>query len=269
LSAFNLTLPVKCSNGKEGTASLESVFQASKVFENGGPFEALMFAKPRDAKRDPRLKSSGRLIAFRFDDTEWDVKEPPSTVFYDWLYCKALVAQRAIVDQLLREGFKAFTDIEFNPVKSINCQARSAALVVALRGMFSFDDLRKLVQDTKEFELVHNEIMQSDADWLLTPQKATQDAVDCRTADLSSNSVKEQLRDDPVQAEPPKKRKNRRQQSQGAKAAKKGQSAEPSTASASSKPKRKQRKADNQLSLELNTPAVAEVTLSEPPSASA
>ena len=30
-------------------------------------------------------------------------------------------------------AYEAFTDIEFNPDKSINCQARAAALYVSLR----------------------------------------------------------------------------------------------------------------------------------------
>ena len=38
------------------------------------------------------------------------------------------------------EKFAGFTDIEFNPSKSINCQARSCALFVALIKRELFDD---------------------------------------------------------------------------------------------------------------------------------
>jgi hypothetical protein len=54
----------------------------------------------------------------------------PKTAFYDWLYINALLKNPSIVEQVTdRDGF---TDIEFNPERSINCQARSAALFCAL-----------------------------------------------------------------------------------------------------------------------------------------
>jgi hypothetical protein len=54
----------------------------------------------------------------------------PKTVFYDWLYIGALLQQREALAPLSR--YAAFSDIEFNPDRSINCQARSCALFVAL-----------------------------------------------------------------------------------------------------------------------------------------
>lgn len=124
LSAFNLRLNLK--DGRR--AAVEVAYQASKVFEHGGPFLELMSGTSRDAKGDERLRSSGRLLEFRFEGEGWPL-EPP-TAFYDWLYLKALEANPTLATQLASHG--AFTDIEFNPEKSINCQARSAALYVAL-----------------------------------------------------------------------------------------------------------------------------------------
>jgi hypothetical protein len=54
----------------------------------------------------------------------------PKTAFYDWLYVSALFPQREYLAQLCQ--YAGFTDIEFNPDRSINCQARSCALFVAL-----------------------------------------------------------------------------------------------------------------------------------------
>ena len=51
LSAFNL----KVYSEQLGEMPLEMAFQGSKVFEGGGPFNDLYYAKDsRDAKRDPR-----------------------------------------------------------------------------------------------------------------------------------------------------------------------------------------------------------------------
>lgn len=123
LSAFNLSLPIQDRN-----VTVEVAFQSSKRFENGGPYLDLLAAPSRDAKRDPRLQESGRLVSFTLDGDDWPLE--PRTVFYDWLYLQALKSNPELAQQLL--PYEAFTDIEFNPEKSLNCQARSAALYVSL-----------------------------------------------------------------------------------------------------------------------------------------
>lgn len=124
LSAFNLMIRTK--NNKE--FSVETAFQASKVFENGGPFLDLYEKSSRDAKKDPRIKESGKLLYFQFFSRKWELQ--PKTLFYDWLYINALAMNREYSEKILE--YDAFTDIEFNPEKSINCQAKSAALYVSL-----------------------------------------------------------------------------------------------------------------------------------------
>lgn len=125
LSAFNLTFTtIKFSR----TFSVECAYQGSKVFERGGPFVDLFSVSSREAKKDERLRSSGRLTGFRFFNVDWGLE--PQTAFYDWLYINALRRQPAVAEKLLQ--YSAFTDIEFNPKVSINCQAYSVALYVAL-----------------------------------------------------------------------------------------------------------------------------------------
>ncbi|NLH76567.1 MAG: hypothetical protein GX465_05975 [Acidobacteria bacterium] len=124
LSAFNLTIAL--NSGR--SVPIEVAFQGSKVFESGGPFEDIMKRTPREAKRDPRLRESGPLREFRYEGCSWVLE--PVTAFYDWIYLTALSSRRELVDQLAI--YKGFTDIEFNPKKSINCQARSVALFLAL-----------------------------------------------------------------------------------------------------------------------------------------
>lgn len=125
LSAFHL----KVRESGMDEIRLEAAFQGSKVFEKGGPFTDLYSAEGKDAKRDPRLQESGRLIGFRFDGFSFPLE--PKTIFYDWLYINAIYPHRDWLERLYK--YAGFTDIEFNPTKSINCQARSCALFVSLR----------------------------------------------------------------------------------------------------------------------------------------
>ena len=124
LSAFNLM--IKSDSGKE--FSVESAFQASKVFEMGGPYKDLLDVSSKIAKKDERLKNSGRIIAFRFEGKEFETE--PKTYFYNWLYINALYFYSELTEQIME--YNAFTDIVFNPQKSINCQAEAAAIYVSL-----------------------------------------------------------------------------------------------------------------------------------------
>lgn len=125
LSAFNLRYP---DSNRSAQRPVECVFQSSKIFEQGGPFRDLLDENPADAKRDERLRSSGRLIAFELDGQRWPSQ--PLTAFYDWIYIKALVADAECSAAVL--SYTGFTDIAFNPAKSFSCQAYAVALYVAL-----------------------------------------------------------------------------------------------------------------------------------------
>jgi hypothetical protein len=124
LSAFHLKV-----HSPLGDIPLECAFQGAKVFERGGPYTDLFEVDPRTAKRDLRLRESGRLIAFEFKGIVFPLE--PKTAFYDWLYIGAIFPHREWLSRLGR--FVGFTDIEFNPERSINCQARSVALFFSLR----------------------------------------------------------------------------------------------------------------------------------------
>ncbi len=124
LSAFNLMF--RTPTGVN--ASVEVLFQGSKVFSRGGPYTDIYQKTSREAKKDQRLKESGHLIVFRYGNRDWPLN--PQTVFYDWLYLSALRQNPSLSEQLLE--YDGFSDIEFNPEKSINCQASSAALYKSL-----------------------------------------------------------------------------------------------------------------------------------------
>lgn len=144
LSAFHQKVRTKA--GK--IIPLECAFQGSKVFENGGPFTDLFDAEPRDAKRDFRLKDSGNLVRFEFDGDVFPLN--PKSVFYDWLYANAIFPER---DWLRRLGkLDGFTDIEFNPERSVNCQARSCAFFVALEKRDVLDDAMSSFSKFADFQ---------------------------------------------------------------------------------------------------------------------
>lgn len=143
LSAFNLKVIIE----KKHKMTVESAYQASKVFENGGPFTELYDKPPREAKKDSRLRESGDLVSFNLKGDVWGLE--PKTAFYDWIYVNALHQHGKVKNEI--KEYEGFTDIEFNPKKSVNCQARGAALYVSLteRGL-----LRDVLRDKEVFREV-------------------------------------------------------------------------------------------------------------------
>lgn len=143
LSAFFLMKYVPSLGRK---VSVECVFQAGKVFEKGGPYLDILEKTSKDAKRDPRLRNSGKLVAFEFEGKRYPLD--PKTIFYDYIYINALLENPELSKMIL--DYDAFTDIEFNPERSINCQAKAAAEFVSLsrQGLIdhitNFDDFIKL-----------------------------------------------------------------------------------------------------------------------------
>lgn len=127
LSAFNLKL---------NNYTLENIFQSAKVFENGGPYLDLLDVLPKDAKRDNRLYNSGNLRAFRYQNETFPLT--PKTAFYDFIYIAAVKQSLAIEEIKEITNYNSFTDIEFNPTKSINTQARSAAIIRSILDEYGY-----------------------------------------------------------------------------------------------------------------------------------
>ena len=135
LSAFNLQ---KYVPELLESVSVECVFQGGKIFAFGGPSTDLYKKTSREAKRDPRLRESGVIRGFYFDGKEYPLF--PKTAFYDWIYINALMENEALAKKLL--NYVAFTDIAFNPAKSLNCQARAAAIFAGLSMSGSLDTVK-------------------------------------------------------------------------------------------------------------------------------
>ncbi len=145
LSAFNLKI-----NFKEKEYFLESLFQGSKIFSDQGPNTDLYEKEPIEAKKDERIKRSD-LKEFSFFGEKFSLDFD----FYSWLYFIALNQNKSLTKDILE--YQAFTDIEFNPQKSLNCQAYSAALYSAMiknelletNKIYSTDELKNLIPSKK------------------------------------------------------------------------------------------------------------------------
>jgi len=140
LSAFNLIITSQNGPGM----SVECAFQGSKVFQYGGPYHDLYKVPSIEAKKDPRIRNSGDLVAFNFLGESFPIT--PVTAFYDWIYMTALSQNPKLSKELL--NFEAFSDIAFNPQKSLNCQSRAAALFVSLN---MCGEIEMALRDRKHF----------------------------------------------------------------------------------------------------------------------
>ena len=79
------------------------------------------------------------------------------SMFYTWIYLKSLEQKKELLINL--KLYDIFTDIEFNPKKSINCQAYSAALFISLMK-------RGLLWNSLNHHNTFKEIMTGQPDWL-------------------------------------------------------------------------------------------------------
>ena len=125
LSAFNLSV---ASPRSSGVASVESLYQASKVFAAGGPYPQLYTRPAREVRQALKRHAGQPLVAFELHGVRWPL-EPPRA-FYCWVYCQALHRNPRLAAALA--AYDCFTDIEFNPARSVNCQAYAVALYAAL-----------------------------------------------------------------------------------------------------------------------------------------
>lgn len=133
-SAFNLKKYVKQIDSR---VSVENIFQSSKVFEDGGPYRNLLLVSAKEAKKEIRNHDGSLLKKFNFED--YDYPLVPRTFFFDYIYMNALLENKELIDILIQ--YDSFTDIEFNPNKSINCQAKACATFVSLYRLNKLDIL--------------------------------------------------------------------------------------------------------------------------------
>lgn len=138
LSAFRLGI----LHETIGEISLESAFQGSKVFSQSGQIIDAYNMESRESKAFAgHINESEELVGFHWMGRNWPLE--PKSWFYDWLYINGIVHSLPEAPAQIRRH-DAFTDIEFNPKKSFNCQARSCAIIASTK---DDEELRALLMN--------------------------------------------------------------------------------------------------------------------------
>lgn len=130
LSAFRLEI---YDESRAEPMLLEAAYQGSKILSKTGHLTHLYeYRSGKDIKHYLNTHSDEELLGFKYHNHLWPLT--PATAFYDWLYLTAAHQALKNEDQAHEQlcQFDAFSDIEFNPLKAVNCQARACALYVAL-----------------------------------------------------------------------------------------------------------------------------------------
>ena len=121
LSALNLMITLS-NNSKY---SVENIYQCSKVYENN------------------------HIVSFKFKNTEFE--NTPYGMYYDYIYMVALFQNKEY--HKLINNYYLFTDLFFNPNKSLNTQARAVAIFKSLYDNNYLD----ILKDVNEFKNYYKE----------------------------------------------------------------------------------------------------------------
>lgn len=155
LSAMNLK-----KRTKRGHTTVESAFQSSRIYSDGvrtvGPFPDYLFLPGRECKKMVKDASEGmHSYRYEFDDLVFYAPAHHISQFYDFLYLNALLEpeNESVREQLLQERYTAFTDLA---TKSLNCQARSAAIFVGLVRAGLVDNVKDYASYLKLFRTQRN-----------------------------------------------------------------------------------------------------------------
>lgn len=122
LSALNL----KILTTKKIERPVEEIYQSSKVFENG------------------------KIISFKYGNTTFP--NDPYSMYYDYVYMLGLYQNQNLWEEFSK--YSIFTDIEFNPNKQLNTQARAAAIFKTLLENNSL----KILENQEEFKTYYKSI---------------------------------------------------------------------------------------------------------------
>ncbi|MER9445864.1 hypothetical protein NKI79_32085 [Mesorhizobium sp. M0340] len=128
---------------------MESLYQGSKVFTKGGPYIDIYDKTPIEAKRDQRIRTSGNIVWFQIEGTVYS--SSPTNAFYDWVYIRCLYRHEDFLTRNL-SSMDGFSDIEFNPERSINSQARALAILMSLSAC------GRLKESAEDYELFRSKI---------------------------------------------------------------------------------------------------------------
>ncbi len=171
---------------------VENLFYSAQVFEHGGPYLEFMTDSPQDWKTERRLRLSGPMIGYSLFDI--DYPKHPQDIFFDYVYIRALMDNPDLADAIM--DYEAFSDIEFNPERSLTCQARAAAMYVSLR---KEDQLDQCVDFESFYVLLTNDesypgpgFKHPESSWLdITPEE--EEAMKAQEKEAKKKKEKEEI----------------------------------------------------------------------------
>ena len=124
-----MKLPLRLAT-QEQEIPVGIIYQASRVFENGGPYLELLQCSRQTVQKERRLQQSGKCIRYQLEGKEF-LLEPYPYAFFNWLYGRALQQNPEKAEGILKFG--AFTDLDLGSAKKDrNSPARAAAVYVGL-----------------------------------------------------------------------------------------------------------------------------------------
>lgn len=145
-SAFNL----KISTVKGHNISVEQIFQSSKVYKKAGNQNYLLEEGYSSKEMKQKLREIDKDdYMIKYSSFHHDFPLEPKTLFYNWIYINALNQNEEVAKEILK--YEAFTDIEFNPKRSFNCQAEACAIYVSL---VKQKNLEEALKNIKTFESI-------------------------------------------------------------------------------------------------------------------
>lgn len=155
LSAMNLS-----KRTQKGITTVESAFQSSRIYSDGakriGPFPEYRFLPGRECKKLVK-EAAKEMHSYQYELDGLTFYAPAHHIsqFYDFLYLNALLEpeNEEVKNKLLQEKYTAFTDLA---TKSLNCQARSAAIFVDLVRAGLIDEVRDYSSYLKLFRTQEN-----------------------------------------------------------------------------------------------------------------
>lgn len=155
LSAMNLS-----KRTQRGLITVESAFQSSRIYSDGertvGLFPEYLFLPGRECKKLVKEASEGmHSYRYEFDGLTFYSPAWHISQFYDYIYLNALLEpeNEEVRELLLKEGYTSFMDLA---TKSLNCQARSAAIFVGLVRAGMIDEVRDYDSYLKLFKTQAN-----------------------------------------------------------------------------------------------------------------
>ena len=144
----------------KGITTVESVFQSSRIYSDGikriGPFPEYRFLPGRECKKLVK-EAAKEMHSYQYELDGLTFYAPVHHIsqFYDSLYLNALLEpeNEEVKNKLLQENYTAFTDLA---TRSLNCQARSAAIFVGLVRAGLIDEVRDYFSYLKLFRTQEN-----------------------------------------------------------------------------------------------------------------